>query len=149
VGQPADALGRDVAAAGLDSLWSEIKTVRASAVERAFLARLLDVSLVIDEEWADLQYVDADPIYRQLGLEGPDAHGITVQRHAFLGDLERKGVAKPASRALGAPNLYRPTYVAAVIGEQSAVTAPATVGQPPRRRAGRPKGVVCADGRRH
>ena len=68
-----------------------------------------------EDLWADLAFVDADAIYREVGLESADGYATVVQRVTFLGDLERKGLVRPESRALGVPNRFRPTYLAAVL----------------------------------
>lgn len=110
--------GRDIAAAGLRSLWPAISGIPVTDIERSFLARLYEASLVTDERWADLHFADADPIYRDLGLESAESYPTTIQRLTFLGDLERKGLIKPESRALGSANNYRPTYTAAVLAAE-------------------------------
>lgn len=107
--------GRDVAAAGLTSLWPEVAGIRVSDIERTFLSRLYEASAVSGDGWADLRYVDADPIYSDLGLEAAERYRTTIQRLTFLGDLERKNLVKRESRAMGSPNHYRPTYVGAVL----------------------------------
>lgn len=107
--------GRDVAAAGLASVWPEIADIPTTEAERAFLAQLYEGSLIGEDRWADLRYADADPIYRDLGLEGDDGYATTIQRLTFLGDLERKRLVTPESRTIGSPNHYRPTYLAAVL----------------------------------
>jgi hypothetical protein len=110
--------GRDLAAAGLRSLWPAISGIPVTDIERSFLARLYEASLVTDERWADLHFADADPIYRDLGLESAESYPTTIQRLTFLGDLERKGLIKPESSALGSANNYRPRYTAAVLAAE-------------------------------
>lgn len=108
--------GRDVAAAGgLTSLWPEIAGIAMTANDRAFLARLYEASAVSGDGWADLRYADADPIYRDLGLEAADDYETRIERATFLGDLERKGLVRLGSPAIDAPNHYRPTYPGAVL----------------------------------
>jgi len=107
--------GRDVAPAGLTSLWPDVAGIRVTEVERAFVARIYEASAITDERWADLTFVDADSIYRDLGLEAAESYATTIARMTFLSDLERKGLVKPESRAMGSPNHYRPTYAAAVL----------------------------------
>jgi hypothetical protein len=130
-------LGRDVASAGLDSVWPEIATIRVDPTERAVLARLVEASRADEEDWAELVDVDADPIYRELGLETADDYLTTIQRMTFLGDLERKGLVR-RSHTSDSSNSYRPTYLAAVLVEAAPGTKPATTGQ--TRRRGRPRG---------
>ena len=107
--------GRDVAATGLKSLWPAIAGIPVTPVQRSFLSRLYEASLISAEGCADLQFADADPIYRDLGLEAAESYPTTIQRLTFLGDLERKNLIRPESRALGSANNYRPTYAAAVL----------------------------------
>ncbi len=38
-----------------------------------------------------------------------------MARFEFLGDLDRKHLIRARSRAMGSPNLYRPTYLSAVL----------------------------------
>ncbi len=107
--------GRDVAASGLISLWPAIGGIRITEVERAFLARLCEASAVTGDGWADLRFADAEPIYRDLGLEAADDYETRIERMTFLGDLERKGVVKAESLAIDASDSYRPTYVGVVL----------------------------------
>jgi hypothetical protein len=123
--------GRDVVAAGLSSVWPDIAEIPVSDTERAFLARLYEVAAVGNDQWADFAFVDADPIYRDLGLEAAEAYHTTIQRLTFLGDLEKKRLVRPESKTLGGPNSYRPTYLAAVL-----------VAEPDARDRGSQAGVI-------
>lgn len=107
--------GRDVAAAGIRSLWPEIAAFQVSDMERAFLARLYKASLVGDERYADFAFADAEEIYLDLGLESADSYKTGMQRMTFLGDLERKTLVKREDWTIGSPDNYRPTYLAAVL----------------------------------
>ncbi len=60
--------GRATAGAGLASLWPEIFAIPASEAERTFLARLYAASSQEGDGWADLAFVDADPIYAECGF---------------------------------------------------------------------------------
>lgn len=106
--------GRDVAATGLASLWPEIFDIPASARERIFLARLMSASLQEGDGWADLVFVDADPIYADCGFPTGE-YADAIARFQFYGDLERKGLVRAEHHTMGSPNTYRPTYLSAVL----------------------------------
>jgi hypothetical protein len=146
--------GRDVADAGLPSIWPELAKIHVSAQEASFLRKLYEASAVDEERWADLLLVDADEVADQIGLDGGD-HADLIRRRTFIGDLERKGLLDAGPRFGGGPTLDRPTYVAAVLltetvqGEplsvagsiDSSVSAPGFDLKPGRPRpTGRPKG---------
>jgi hypothetical protein len=113
-GNELTALGRDVADAGLASIWPELAKIHPSAREARFLSKLYEVSAVKEERWADLVFVDADEVAGLIGLdagEPPDA----IRRRTLFGDLERKGLLEAGPRFGGGPTPERPTYVAAVL----------------------------------
>lgn len=132
--------GRDVLAAGLESSWPQIRAIPTSETERAFLARLIGASLVDGGRWAGLQFDDIDSIYAQLGLTSGDARDADLERRTFLGDLERKGLAKRESGTAGSANRYRPTYRSVVIVEEVHDSREASREQTPRHHRGRPRG---------
>ncbi len=112
--------GRDVAASGgLPSLWPAIGDIHITEVERAFLTRLYVASSITGDGWADLRFADAEPIHRDLGLEASGEHETRIERMTFLGDLERKGLVRAESVAIGASDSYRPTYVSAVLAAET------------------------------
>ncbi len=113
-GNSLTANGRDVAAAGLASLWSEIFDIPVSRTERTFLARLYSVAAQDGDGWADLAFVDADPIYAECGSPTGE-YADTIARVQFYGDLERKGLVLAEHHTMGSPNTYRPTYLSAVL----------------------------------
>jgi hypothetical protein len=104
--------GRDLLDAGLASAWPEIFAIPANEAERTFLARLYSTSSQEGDGWADLRFVDADPIYAECGFPTGD-YADTVARFEFYGDVERKGLVWAESRAMGSPNTYRATYLSA------------------------------------
>jgi hypothetical protein len=106
--------GRDLLDAGLASAWDDIFGIAVSADDRTFLAGLYRASAEDADDWADLRFVDADPIYAGVGFPTGD-YADTIARIEFYGDLERKRLIRPESRALGSVNMYRPTYLAAVL----------------------------------
>lgn len=106
--------GRDRLEAGLSSLWPSLFEIPASSAERVFLARLYSGSALEDDGWAGLRFVDADPIYAECGIPTAEYADQNV-RFQFCGDLERKGLIRAEHHAAGAPNIYRPTYRAAVL----------------------------------
>jgi hypothetical protein len=116
-GNSLTANGRDVAAAGLASVWPEIFEIPASADERTFLARLYTASLREGDGWANLQFVDADPVYAESGFPATE-YADTIARFQFYGDLARKGLVRAESGAMGSPNNYRPTYLSAVLASE-------------------------------
>jgi hypothetical protein len=120
--------GRRVADAGLASIWPELTKIHLSDRETTFLTKLYEASVVDGEGWADLRIVDADEVADLIGLDAGDFADL-ARRRTFLGDLELKGLLKAGPRYGGGPNLYRPTYVAAVLLTES-------VGQEPSRVAG-------------
>ena len=115
-GGSSDALrgGRQLAAAGLASVWPEIFEIPASGAVRTFLARLYAVSSQEGDGWADLLFVDADPIYAECGLPTGE-YADTIARMEFYGDLERKGLVRAEHHTMGSANTYRPTYLSAVL----------------------------------
>jgi hypothetical protein len=116
-GNSLTANGRDVAAAGLATVWPEIFDLPASADERTFLARLYTASLREGEGWADLEFVDADPIYAECGFPVTE-YADTMARFQFYGDLERKGLVRAEHHTTSSPNTYRPTYLSAVLATE-------------------------------
>ena len=67
-GNALTANGRDLLDAGLPSAWSDIFAIPVTQAERMFLARLCEASAQDGDGWADLQFVDADPIYAECGF---------------------------------------------------------------------------------
>lgn len=104
----------DLLDAGLASVWSEIFAIPASEAERTFLARLYAAAAEEGDDWADLQFVDTDPIYAECGFPAGD-YVDTIARFEFYGDLERKSLVRAEHHTMGSPNTYRPTYLSAVI----------------------------------
>jgi hypothetical protein len=107
-------LGRDIADAGLASIWTELATIHVSAQETSFLSKLYEASVIEEDRWADLLFADADEVAGLSGLEGGD-HADLIRHRTFLGDLERKGLLEAGPRFGGAPAVDRPTYITAVI----------------------------------
>jgi hypothetical protein len=110
--------GRDVAASGLASLWPGIFDIPTSTVERTFLARLVSASLQEGDGWADLPFVDADPVYGEVGFQSGE-YADVIARFQFYGDLERKGLVRAEHHTIGSANTYRPTYLSAVLVSQA------------------------------
>lgn len=106
--------GRDVAAAGLASVWPEIFKIPASETERRFLARLYAAAVQDGDGWADLQFVDADPIYAECGFPTGE-YADTIARFEFYADLERKRLIWAEHHTMGSANTCRPTYLSAVL----------------------------------
>ena len=114
-GNALTSLGREARDTGIEALWDDLHAIRLSGLERTFLAQLCLASQVEETSYADLRFVDADPICDDIGVGENEPAETVVRRVEFWGDLERKGLVRPHSRALGAPNLYRPTYAAIVL----------------------------------
>jgi hypothetical protein len=106
--------GRDMLEAGLSAVWPDIFAIPANDVERMFLARLCAASVHEGDGWADLHFVDADPIYVDCGLPTGE-YADTISRFQFFGDLERKGLVRAEHHTMGSANTYRPTYVSVVL----------------------------------
>lgn len=106
--------GRDGRDAGLPSAWPQIFDIPASEAERTFLARLYAASALESDGWADLRFVDADPIYADCGFPTAE-YANTIARLQFFGDLDRKDLIKREPVGMGSPNSCRPTYLAAVV----------------------------------
>src|SRR2546425_10144700 len=104
--------GRDLLDAGLSSAWSDIYAIPANEAERMFLARLYAASVQEGDGWADLKFVDADPLYADCGLPTGE-YADTIGRFQFYGDLERKGLVRAEHHTMGSANSYRPTYLGA------------------------------------
>ena len=110
--------GRDVAAAGLASVWQKVFEIPVSEAERMFLARLFVASSREGDGWADLAFVEADPIYAECGFPTGE-YADAIARYEFYGDLERKLLVRAEHHTMGSPNTYRPTYLAAVLVSQA------------------------------
>lgn len=110
--------GRDVADAGLASIWPEFAKVHVSAREAAFLSKLFEASAVEEETWADLLLVDP---YEAAPLDGTDGDAYTARRArmTMLGDLERKRLIGTGLDYGGDSTAVRPTYLAAVLLSES------------------------------
>lgn len=113
-GNALTAEGRDLLDPGLAAAWPDIFDIPASEAERTFLAQLHAASADDGDGWADLRFVDADPIYTACGFPTAE-YADTIARHEFYRDLERKRLIRPESRALGSADIYRTTYLAAVL----------------------------------
>lgn len=117
-GNTLTANGRDLLDAGLPSAWSDIFAIPAAEAERMFLARLCAASVQDGDGWADLHFVDADPIYAECGFPTGE-YADTISRFQFYGDLERKGLVRAEHHTMGSPNTYRPNYLGAVLATQA------------------------------
>ena len=118
--------GRDVADAGLASIWPELAKIHVPAQEASFLSKLYEASAVEEERWADLLLVDVDEVAGLSGVGRGDSAGL-IRRVTFLGDLERKGLLEAGPRFGGGPLLDRPTYIAAVLLTADVEASPARV----------------------
>jgi hypothetical protein len=108
---------------GLASIWPELAKIHLSARETTLLSKLYEASTLDGPGWADLQIVDADAVAGLVGLDAGDSADLLAHR-TFLGDLELRGLVEPGPD----PNLYRPTYVAAVLLTESVGQASRTAG---------------------
>jgi hypothetical protein len=113
-GNALTAEGRDVGVSGLTGIWPEIFEIPTSETERTFLARLYEAAIRADDHWADLEFVDADPIYAECGFPSAE-FADQMARFQFYGDLARKGLVRAEHHTTGSPNTFRPTYVSAVL----------------------------------
>jgi hypothetical protein len=126
-GNQLTSIGRDIADAGLASIWPEIAKIHLSAREASFLSKLFEASAVVEERWADLVFADADEVVGLGGLATGDL-ADPIRRRTFFGDLERKKVLEPGPRFGGGPVAERPTYVAAVLLTESLKAVPSSAG---------------------
>jgi hypothetical protein len=118
-------VGRDVADAGIASIWPEFARVHVSAREASLLTGLYEASAVEEEGWADLLLVDADEAAPMDGLDGGDDYAARIARMTLLGDLERKGLLAAGPAYGGSPSFERPTYLATVLLSESLERVPA------------------------
>ncbi len=95
-------------------MWPEVFDIAASADERTFLARPKSTSFQEGDGWAELRFVDADPICADCGFPTGE-YADAIARFQFYGDLERKGLVRAEHNTMGSPNTYRPTYLSAVL----------------------------------
>lgn len=107
--------GRDVADAGIASIWPEFARVHVSAREASLLTGLYEASAVEEEGWADLLLVDAGEAAPLGGLDGGDDYADRIARMTLLTDMERKGLLAPGPAYGGGSMFERPTYLAAVL----------------------------------
>jgi hypothetical protein len=117
-------LGRDVADAGLTSIWPEIAKVHLSAREAAVLSKLVEASAVEEEGWADLLLVDAFEAAPLNGLDGGDDYADRMALITLLTDMEGKRLLEPGFPYGGGHMVEQPTYVAAVLVSERADGVP-------------------------
>lgn len=105
--------GRDLASAGLFASLDPLWEISLAPREQAFLARLYEASSLEEARWADVAFVDTDPVLEAVGDAGGE-YADVVRRVTFLGDLARKGLIRAESGVIG-NSAYRPTFVAAAL----------------------------------
>ena len=120
-------LGRDIADAGLASLWPDMPKVHVSTRDAALLSELFEAAAVEHETWADLLLVDP---YEAAPLDGTDgdAYAAKLARMTMLEDLERKGLIGTGADYGGDSAGARPTYGAVVLLSESIDGVPSPLG---------------------
>jgi hypothetical protein len=114
--------GRDVADEGLASIWPQFAAVHVSAREASLLAKLHEASAVEEEGWADFLLVDPN---EAAPLDGQsDVHAARLGRMTLLGDMEGKNLIGTGLVYAGDSTAVRPTYIGAVLLNESAEGAP-------------------------